>query len=91
MTGTGALSLGIWSTPVFGSQMIGFKIRYPDVLRPVQASAYKMAAAIHAAAPNASEEQLLEAAKTVLREKAGSYPLLPLPFTPPPLLSLIAK
>lgn len=57
------------------------QIRYPDVLRPVQASAYKMAAAIRAASPNGSEEQLLEAAKTVLREKAGSYLLLPL--TPP--------
>jgi alkaline phosphatase len=64
---TGGLTLGV--TPRDGSYPV--YDWYPDVLRPVQASAYKMAAAIRAAAPNGSEEQLLEAAKTVLREKAG--------------------
>lgn len=64
---TGGLTLGV--TPRSGSYPV--YDWYPDVLRPVQASAYKMAAAILAAAPNASEEQRLEAAKTVLREKAG--------------------
>jgi hypothetical protein len=41
----------------------------------VQASAYKMAASIRAAGSNASQQ--LEAAKTIMLEKAGSLPSSP--------------